>query len=395
MDLWTTRVTAPLRRVSVPLEETPASALSSEYQPQVGLLVLHDGTGIPQRVLGAPGLAAQLEDGRFARDFCRERDWGASLVASHVARALGIDGYHRVEVARVAMDFNRFPGVSPPDAPHEEALAIPSRLGGLSHSMKRWILEELYDPVSDAMDEAIADKLILVSIHTYDEHNSTDTQRPEVSLLSRSHSYQAMSRLPYHLFDPLFPSVLVESSVKRMLRDRIALTLEKAGVYVEHNYPYCLPDGSLEIRSQPWFFFHRLRAHYEAAYPGTRADGAHARVWDMLTNTNLRHAEGAALSAYLHRFRLALPGRRAEFEASRRAYDAITTYLDAHRELVRAYRFSDTRTSCLTIEIRKDLVWNFEGHRPVGPNEARAREIGQLLAEGIATYLSEDRAPTA
>ena len=85
----------------------------------------------------------------------------------------------------------------------------------------------------------------ILTIHTYDVHNPSLTERPELSLITRSQSYQNNSHLPFGLFDPLFPDVLMESSTDPVLRDRIALTLEKLGVRVEHNYPYCLPDGSL------------------------------------------------------------------------------------------------------------------------------------------------------
>ena len=262
----------------------------------------------------------------------------------------------------------------------------------LDHVDKRWILETLYDGVSAEIDRAISDKLLVISVHTYDERNPSKTQRPEVSLLGRSHSYQQSSQLPFGLFDPLFPDVLAESAIRGALRDRIALTLEKSGVFVEHNYPYCLPDGSLEIRCQPWFFFKRLRVHYEQSHPSSAQDQAHDRVWAMLMNTNQRSADANALFGYLHKFHEAPPGQRKAFEDARRAYESIGSHLREHEPLVHAYRFATDRTSALTIEVRKDLIWRFDDHgRPIGPRDEAARELGTLLAQGIGTYLREDR----
>jgi hypothetical protein len=364
-----------------------------EDAAHVAIVTLHDGSFVPQRILDAPRLGGVVENGELERSFEVKRDWGASLVSGHLAAALGTGGYHRVDVSRLVMDFNRFPGSTPRNVSHLDKLAISGYLArDLDYVDKRWILDTLYDGVSGAMDAVISDKQLVVSIHTYDERNSTETQRPEVSLLGRSHSYQQHSRLPFGLFDPLFPDVLAESAVQGALRDRIALTLEKAGVFVEHNYPYCLPDGSLEIRCQPWFFFHRLRTHYELTHPDTRDDPGHRLVWRMLQNTNLRCAEANALSGYLHHFRDHLPGRRDDFELCRLSYEAIRAHLEAHEPLVHAYRFAQDRTSALTIEVRKDLVWRFDdAGRALGPRDDAARELARLLAQGIGTYLREDR----
>jgi len=366
------------------------------YRDQIAVVTLHDGDHLPEHLLASPGVARLAESSSLTAEFNNMRDWGADLVAHHLASALGLSGHQHVNTARLLVDFNRFPGSTPPEAGHLDRRAIHGSLAEvLDHAQKRQVLADHYDAVSDAMDAVIEGTLILLSIHTYDEHNVTKTQRPEVSLLTRSDSYQQHSRLPYGLFDPMFPDILVESSAKHVLRDRLALTLEKSGVYVEHNYPYCLPDGSLEIRSQPWFFFHRLRDRFEDAYPATAEQPAFEMVWHMLLNTNLRDAESEALSAYLHRFSQPLRGLEIAFGAARRAYDAIHEYLDEQTELVDRYRRSVMRTSAITIEVRKDLVWRFVDGEPAGPNEDRAREIGELLAQGVTTYLKHDRAPVA
>lgn len=393
MTTWTTEFDNLLTWVEARAEDEVPTACPEDDAGRVEILTLHDGAYVPQRLLDCEELAGVVADGSLAESFVVKRDWGANLLAGHLAAALGTGGFHRVDVARLVMDFNRFPGSTPRNAPHLDKLAISGYLArDLSHTNKRWVLESLYDGVSQSVDEAITDKLLVLSVHTYDERNLSDTQRPEVSILGRSHSYQQTSQLPFGLFDPMFPDVLAESSIRGALRDRIALTLEKAGVFVEHNYPYCLPDGSLEIRCQPWFFFKRLRTHYEHEQPETRRDQAHQLVWTMLLNTNLRSAEANALFGYLHHFHEAPPGQRNTFEEARMAYERIARHLASHDPLVHAYRFAHDRTSALTIEVRKDLVWHFDKDgRPLGPKEDGARELGTLLAQGIGTYLREDR----
>jgi hypothetical protein len=394
VDPWSADEAAePFEFVAVADGGPAGGRCPAAYRDRLVVHTLHDGHVIPQRLLDRPCVDALVADGSLARDFARARDWGANLVAEHLAAALGLGGYHRVNVARVVMDFNRFPGSSPAQAGPLDRFAISQPMSDcLDHQDKRWVLERFYDAVSARMERAIDGKLIVLSIHTYDEHNHSLTQRPEVSLLSRSHSYQLTSRLPYGVFDPLFPDVLVESSAKRILRDRIALTLEKQGLAVEHNYPYCLPDGSLEIRSQPWYFFRHLRLRYEQDRPETREDAAHTLIWDMLLNTNLRRGVSGTLSGYLHRFRAAPAGREREFDEARQAYERIGRWLTTRPELVDRYRRSEDRTSALSIEVRKDLVWRFDGAVPVGPQDAAARRIAGVLAQAITTYLVDDRA---
>ncbi len=352
---------------------------------------LHDGDLVPAELTESARVQSFLDSGALHADFCQMRDWGADLVASELAAALGLEGHIRVEVARAVMDFNRFPGSSPPEAPHTRRFAISGRLAEvLSHREKRHVLEAYYDSVSAGMERAIEGSRIKIAIHTYDEHNPTQTRRPEVSLLSRSESYQLDSRLPAGIFDPLFPDQLAESSTNRLLRDRVALVLEKSGLYVEHNYPYLLPDGSLEIRCQPWFFFRFLKRIFEAEMGDTVQLEEAALVWEMLLNTNLRHPRSAALAGYLHRFLRAPEGQEAQFKRAREAYDGICAFLQARPNLVSDYRHSANRVSALTIEVRKDLVWEFDGSRPVGPRPDNARRIARGIARALRTFVVED-----
>ena len=309
---------------AAPFELVPTTARDGELGypaelcDRIAIDTLHDGDVIPARVLECAAVARLADNGVLRDSFVRERDWGADLVAGHLAHFLGLAGHYRVKVARVLVDFNRFPGSSPPGAGPLDTLAIGSPFAELlGHEDKHHVLAHWYDPISNSIEAALRGKLIVLSIHTYDERNPSLTQRPEVSIVSRSDSYQRDSRLPYGLFDPLFPDVLAESSSKRILRDRLALTLEKGGYRVEHNHPYCLPDGSLEIRSQPWFFFQHLRDLFEADHPDTSDQPQFDTVWRMLLNTNLRHGDSDALSGYLHRYRLPPTGLTSTFENAR------------------------------------------------------------------------------
>lgn len=383
-----------------PLEFVPAADTSDDSTrctelvcQRILVLTLHDGDRVPSELYENGALQAIADEGELDSAIASVRDWGADLVAGHLASSLGIKGHHRVGIARAIVDFNRFPGLTREGSRHVERLSLGGPLADvMSAKQRRHVLSVYYDSISQRLDELIADQLIILSIHTYDERNSTLTQRPEVSLLSRSDSYQRDSHLPFGLFDPLFPDVLTESSAKRVLRDRMALTLEKSGVYVEHNYPYCLPDGSIEIRSQPWFFFQTLRTEFEKAHPETHNDPAFENVWEMLSNTNLRRADAGALSRYLHRFCEAPEGLEAEFQAAAAAYDVVSSFLYARPNFVHNYRRSLERTSAITVEVRKDLVWSFDDEgRPIGPNEAQAERIGRLLAAGISTFLHHDR----
>lgn len=387
---YTTTPRPPLELIRVP--QNPQGLCPPEYRERLLVHTVHDGATIPDYVLDAEGVQQLEREGTLWQLYVRERDWGANMVAEELAHALGLEGYWRVNIARVVLDFNRFPGESPPDDEALDRMAILypfSRL--LDHQRKRRLLEHCYDAISERMEQALAGKLISLAIHTYDRHNPTETQRPAISLLTRALSYQQGSRLPYNTFDPLFPDVLAESSANRVLRDRIALTVEKAGLDVEHNYPYCLPDGSLEVRSQPWLFFREVRRQLIRERPAVERDPAFTRVFEMLLNTNLRLADAEALAGYLRRFRRAPAGREAEFEAAARAYDELRAFLAARPSFVEDYRRSTDRTSALGVEVRKDLVWELERGQPVNARPAQARTIAQTLALGIAEYLQRDR----
>jgi hypothetical protein len=263
----------------------------------------------------------------------------------------------------------------------------------LSFTQKRRLLEEHYDQISLGMDQAIQGKMVKIAVHTYDRFNASGTERPEVSLVTRALGYQLESEMPYGVFDPLYPDILAEVTVDRILRDRVSLNLEKAGVPVAHNYPYLLPEGSPEVRHQVWSFFDWVRQRFELSYPELATIPESRLVWGMLMDTNLRSAEASALRDFLHMFRRPPRGRVREFTRAQRLYQRISTFVKQDNSaLVERYRQSNERPMSLGIEVRKDLVWEFdEQGRPIRLADDRAMLISDKIAQAIAQYFREDR----
>lgn len=383
--------------------EAPVSFVPVPYDPiypipepmRRGLLldVIHDGDVIPEEFLvGRDG--SPIPDERFLQTYWDERDWGAAMVAEATARMLGLPGYLRIHIARVVMDFGRFPGMTRKDPGHLSRFAINypfSELLGFQQKLRA--LEGYYDPMSAFYDRHIEPVVIKIAIHTYDKHNRSGTPRPLVSILTRANSYQQESEMPFGTFDPLFPDLLGEFTSDRMLRDRVSLTFEKAGVTVAHNYPYLLPDGSVEVRSQVWNYFRHLRQVFQAAHPETTANPAYEMVWKMLLDTNLRSATSEALRSHLHLYRRAPEEMREEFARAADAYNRVATWQRLHlEEIVSGYRRAPFRMSSLGLEVRKDLVWDFDGDRtPIAPRREDAEEIASTLARAIYTYMKVDR----
>ncbi|RMG06483.1 MAG: hypothetical protein D6731_25730 [Planctomycetota bacterium] len=354
---------------------------------------VHDGDLIPRKYLERDGRAV-LPKNVVQSAFARERDWGADLVAEHLARWLGLAGYHRVAVARVLLDFNRFPGTTPPgaDDPLGRLSINPPFAAALTHPEKMSLLEEVYDGISDRMERALAGKLIRLGIHTYDEHNPNLTRRPTVSLITRPASYQQNSRMPFGVFDPMYPDELGESTCSRTLRDRISLNLERAGFRVGHNHPYLLPEGCIDVRSQVWVFFLYLRRRFELERPETREDPAFRRVWTMLLNTNLRLAEAESLRGFLHRYRRVGADVLPAFQAAQRAYEEVREFVSQSR-VVTDFRRSHHRPSSLVIEVRKDVVAELdpETRLPLRLIPENASRIAKVIAGAVTTFLTTDR----
>lgn len=369
-----------------------------EFRDRIAVHTVHDGDCIPRRFVQLDDGTPRIDPTLLERRYVEERDWGANLVASEIAAAMGLPGYARCRLARVVLDFNRFPGSTPHDDAFRplERLAINNPFSSeLTHGEKTELLERYYDRISAQLErELVRDKLVMIAVHTYDEHNATMTRRPHLSLLSQVKGYREESRMPYGYFDPMYPDVLGESTCSRILRDRVSLSLERHGFRVSHNYPYALPAGCLEVRSQVWLFFDYLRQRFEQAHPETREESHYQLVWTMLLNTNLRLQEGEMLRSFLHRFRKPLAEHVDQLRASHHAYDHIKAFLEKS-DVEEGFRRSKNRPSSLGVEIRKDLVCSFDKNgRPLPLTDAQrnaARLIGGVFADAIRTFLEEDR----
>ena len=373
------------------------SALPEQLRKRVAVFAVHDGQAIPKRFRIRPDGSPVVDPKALERQFVKMRDWGANVVAHELAAALGTPTYMTCRVARSLLDFNRFPGSTPPES-HDplEALAINPLFGeALDHHEKTDLLESFYDPISEAMEEFVADSLIGISIHTYDAEHESKNKRAHVSLINLALSYQRDAQLPYGVFDPMYPDHLAESSCSRILRDRMSLNLERTGFRVTHNHPYALPDGSVEMRAQVWHFFRFVRRRFEQKYPETLGDPAYERVFTMLSDTNLRLAEAEEMRSFLHRYRRVSDERRPAMLASLAAYKHIFDFLQ-RSNVVQDYRRSPERPSSVGLEVRKDLVCSFdpETGRPL-PTSAKQRRVAQQVAQAIAgsirTYFATDR----
>ncbi len=379
----------------VPVVASPTAAqLPDDVRGRILIDVIHDGAHIPAEFqVDANGHDIPFE--QYREHYWLERDWGASLVAESVCRHLGVPGYHRVNIARVLMDFGRFPGLTQRDAQHLDRYAINYPFSELlGFTQKRKVLSALYDPISVGADKVVRGTITKIAIHTYDRQNRSGTVRPDVSICTQPDSYNADSELPFGVFDPMYPDVLAEYTADRVLRDRISLTFEKSGYRAAHNYPYTLPDGSIEVRSQVWAFFRFLRRRYEDVYPENALRSGHQLVWRMLCDTNLRSTSSEALRSFLYMYRRPPGGREAAFIAAQLAYEHIQGFLNAdHAALVLGYRQSPERLSSLGLEVRKDLVYRFDatGTVPLEPKPEAADAIGKVLARAVYTYLDEDK----
>lgn len=385
------RGSKPYELIDVPAN--PDGALEPNVRPRVLIHTVHDGDVLPPRFAEAWG---DIDDPLLRQTFARERDWGANLVAMHLAHALGAPMYGRVTLARVLLDFNRFPGTTPPGNrdPLERLAINPPFAERLSHADKMALLDE-YDHISALLEPHLRRKLIVIGVHTYDELNPSTTSRPHLSVVNLPAGYQREAAMPYGVFDPMYPDVLGESSCSRILRDRISLNLERVGFRVSGNHPYALPEGSIEVRSQVWYFFSFLRGRYEKEHPATLGDPAHSLVWDMLLNTNLRDAHAEQLRGYLHRYRKVAPGEEKLFSDARVAYEGIQRFLDQSDTLSR-YRRSASRPSSLALEVRKDLLCEMDPEtglpRPATPQMRDvAKQIANVVAGAIRIYFEADR----
>ena len=363
----------------------------------------HDGQVIPKPFWDAMIRGASdpsSVEALIHEHYAIERDWGASLVADALSVALNqlgypSEGHYRSHIARVLLDFARFPGSTPPRADHLNRFAINypcSRY--LDHHHKQRLLEEYYDTNSALLEPLMRGKRVKISLHTYDPYNEGGTLRPCVSVINRPISYQLHSMMPTRCFDPIYPSELLEHTADRKLTYRLTLAFEEANLSASHNYPYLLPNGSVEVRAQVWDFFQFLQDHFEAESPHTVDLPSYQSVWQMLLDTNLRSTQSEDLRSYLHMFRRSPEHLTPMYLAARNAYEDIATFFEAHREsLLMKYRVSSDRVSTFALEVRKDCVWRFQDQAcriPLEPRYDQVHKIAGILAHALIAYLHDD-----
>lgn len=378
------------------------------YKDDIMLYSVHGGDVIPE--IFYQGIAhafrgSKRRSAEVQKRYAIEKDWGANQIAEGLAAELGCGGFWRINIARVLLDFGRFPGITPLGADHMDRSAINYPFAqALNFKLKRDLLEKIYDGISAEIEKATMGKLIKIGLHSYDHRNPTfshyqGTIRPEASLIFRSASFQLLKHMPHGLFDPLFPDQLAEYTADRKLTSRVSLVLEKGGVAVSNNFPYLLPDGSVEVRSQIWSFFKYLQSVHKEAYPEHQDDPTYDLVWAMLLDTNLRCSESEALRSYIHMYRNPPKGRHKVFRAAQHAYEAIKGFFEENStELIDRFRFSRHRLSTMALEVRKDLIWNFHDDHTwdpylgeEGPKRENIRNLTALIAQALDIYMQEDR----
>ena len=136
----------------VPISPNPSTSGCPEtLKPLISIDAIHDGAYIPKTFASSSSL--ELEE--LERVFINERDWGAELVAKHLASALHLPSYFRVNTARALLDFGRFPGVSQKADSHMDRMAINHPFAeALNHEQKRAVLLEHYDEISRQLENA-------------------------------------------------------------------------------------------------------------------------------------------------------------------------------------------------------------------------------------------------
>ena len=380
----------PVRYVEV---ENHNLGMPQWFADRISIDVIHDGPYIPSKFLvDEHGSSFDLEE--LQRHYVIERDWGANFVAERVASRIGVPGYLTVQTARCLMDFGRFPGSSKDNATHLGRHAINQPFTEwLDFQQKRSVLEEHYDSISDSFDELLQGKILKVAFHTYDQYNESGTERPHVQLVTRMLSYQMEARMPADIFDPIYPDVLADYTVDRVLVSRLSLNLEKEHIAVGNNYPYLLPEGAMEVRHQVWRFFEWLHKRFTQDFPETSQNPAYKSVWKMLKDTNFRSADSAALRSIIHLYRRSHTNKSDLNNRSLEAYHHIRRYLQEHPQLIQDYRFDPMRCMSLGIEVRKDLLWRFdEDGTPIEPRFDQVDRIGDLIANALIEYITVDRA---
>lgn len=361
-------------------------------RPSVLIVALEDGHLVPAEFLGhAPSGHWEA----LLASYARARGWGSSLLAGHLAAALHVPSFFRVNTARALVDYGRMPGVS-------SAIALPSQRRAIHAPFDRWltplmqqdVLERHYDVIGRAFDARLATARVVLSVETRDEHDAHGRRRPPLTISSRCHvPSMPPGAAGATILDPLFPAELLESTADRGLRARICEILEAQGHDVVENYPHLLSEGSVAARAIGKHFFWRVRDAYEHlhddATPETKA--ARELVWRMLLDAEHRSGDGELLRGYLHRLQRPPEDRSSVFALARAEYARIAQFVTEHRDaLIDDLKRGSDRISILVVQVRKDLVWNTVNGAFGAPRVDSARAIARGLAEAIHLHLSQD-----
>ena len=391
---------------SEPLHSSGLELLPPQYSDSVVVHSIHAGGAVPKSVTDAVRRSG-LED-ELKKQHLKEKDWGASYLAVAVAAALNIPRMSRMRIARAVMDFGRFPGITREGGSFLGRYCINKPLADVAekHDSVVELLFDHYDRASDILKEAASGKSLLLGIHTYDPNNQAkiagkETERPPFSLLYTSDSYHRLKRLPLGLFDPLFPDEIVEYTADGRLLARLQLDLQREGYTTLHNFPYCLPEGSLEVRSQVHSYFEFLRDQFRAERGiEPSEEDPYSDIWEMLLDTNLRSVRAELLRSFIHRA-LDVTGDRAiegiDLHGARGRYLELSDYSKRHQKRL-LEQFRATRCNSLALEVRKDLVWKFDkdsgNPRDVNsPENLRIDNVTKfafLIARAILRYYNVD-----
>ena len=405
---WEAKVESAER---VAFEFVPASARQPAEAPHcpdtpIVIYTIHDGNLIPRELCGdEPGADIRAR-------LAHERDWGASAVADVIASQLGLAGHYRVNLARCCLDFGRFPRTT-------LSSDDPLRAGAISRWLERRhgdaksldLLFGCYDRLASDWEAILRRELgeetpatsgaILLGIHSYDPKHESGDWRPPTSLLSRPASVQHHNQLAAGFFDALFPPEFAEFTADRLLLGRLALELERRYIPSANNFPYLLPEGSLELRTQVWLYFRRLQAlaSDDDALSAQQGEDAWRLLFEALCNTNSRKARTQLVRGYAagHASAEGLSDElRSRLDAARELYESLSRYArDNRAEVVTDYQFSSLRTSSAVLEVRKDLLFDgdFEGSGflPRHLISEEVERVGRQVAHAIASYVERDR----
>jgi hypothetical protein len=354
-------------------------AIPVPYRRAVLIDAIHDGNVLPAQYLARATGSEEMLNTRYAT----ERNWGAGILAGHLAAALHLPAFFRVRTARSLVDFDCLPGVSFEEPPAPRLAIHPPFDRWLDFAQQRRLLAEHYDPIADGLERALRDVRLKLSVHTSDEVGPDGRRNPPVRL-------RAEAAWPHELdlrerFDPLFPRRRLARTADRLLKARLSFTLEEQGIEVS-DAPLQL--GSVELRTTVRKYSQQLREAYELAHAPVPWDPeAWDLVWDMISDPELRTSN--PLPGFIHHLRQAPPGLEARFDRARRVYHHIAEFArDVEADLARDLH---QHFGCVAIEVRRDLVWNSVDGPFGAPRREAVRELARTLAVGVQRYLLEDR----